>query len=160
MSPQVNMNNPTPNPTATNPTADLAKQRAPPPRRHESLLFLKPNSAIYDTTHAKQESATQKGTTRAPNPPLQGVARCKDLWFKDGDVIIWAHSQNGSMLYRVHRRVLKDSGAEPFCTIVDWDYPNPETSGEMFLDGVWVLEYGGQDPVDVMYVLKWMYEQP
>jgi hypothetical protein len=64
------------------------------------------------------------------------------------------------MLYRVHRRVLKESGAEPFCTVVSCDYPNPETSDETFLDGIWVLKYVGQDPIDIMYVLKWMYERP
>ena len=146
MSPQANANNP-----RSNPTAGSAKQRGRTPRRDESLFFLRPDPATYQTT--------QKNTTQTPKP-LEGVVRCSDLWFEDGDVIIWASDQKESMLYRVHRRVLKDSGAEPFCTIVEWGYPNPETSDEIFLDGIWVLKYGGQDPVDVMYVLKWMYEQP
>jgi len=146
MSPHVNLNNPPPNPTA-----GPAKPRDRTPRRHESLSFLGPDPATYQIT--------QKATSRTPKP-LKGVARCRNLWFEDGDVILWVYGQNGSMLYRVHRRVLRDSGAEPFCAIVDWDYPNPETSDEMFLDDVWVIKYGGHDPVDVMYALKWMYEQP
>ena len=146
MSPRVNMNNPLPNPTAGS-----AKHRDHTPRRHESLLFLQPDPATYQTT--------QKNTSRTPKA-LKRATRCKDLWFEDGDVIVWADDHTGSMLCRVHRRVLKDSGAEPFCTIVDWDYPSPETPGEIFLDGVWVIKYHDQHPVDVMYMLKWMYEQP
>lgn len=146
MSPQVNINNPLPNPTPGS-----AKQQDHALPKHESLYFIRPDPATYQIT--------RKRTTQTPKS-LDRVARCRDLWFEDGDVIIWAYDQKESLLCRVHRRVLKDSGAEPFCTIVDWDYPNPETSDEIFLDGVWVLKYAGQDPFDVMYVLKWMYEQP
>ena len=49
---------------------------------------------------------------------------------------MWVDDKQGSLLFRAHRRVLKESRAEPFFTIVDCDYPNPETSGETFLDGV------------------------
>ncbi|KAF9783835.1 hypothetical protein BJ322DRAFT_881742 [Thelephora terrestris] len=96
----------------------------------------------------------------AASVPLDKVARSKDLWFKDGDIIIWAKDEYYSSLFRVHRRILKDSRAEPFCTVVDCDYPDPETSGELFLDGVWVLRYHSRDPVETMHVIKWMYEQP
>ena len=161
MSPQVNVNNPMPNPAdATNPTDGSVKQRDRTLRRHESLLFLKPDPSTYPTTDANRGRVTQGSTAKTPADPLEGVARCMDLWFEDGDVVIWACDGDASMLYRVHRRVLKDSGAEPFCTIVDWGYPSQETSEEMFLDGVWVLKYDGQDPDDVMYMLKWMYERP
>jgi len=161
MPPQPSVNDPPPNPSdAANPTASSAKPQARSLRRHDSLVFLQPDLTTYQATDVKRTSTAQNNTTQTPNATFEGVARCRDLWFEDGDVIIWAHGRDDSMLYRVHRRVLKDSGAEPFCTIVDWDYPNPETSDELFLDGVWVLKYADQDPLDVMYVLKWMYEQP
>ena len=141
-------------------TTGLAKQRTHTLRRHESVLVLQPNPTIYQTTDAEQEDPTLERVIPTPEVPLEKVTKCKDLWFEDGDVIIWAQSQNSSMLYRVHRRVLKESDAEPFCTVVDCDYPNPETSDEIFLDGIWVLKYAEQDPIDIMYLLKWMYERP
>ena len=64
------------------------------------------------------------------------------------------------MLYRVHRHVLKESEAEPLCTVVNCTYPNPKTSNEIFFDGVWVLKYAQQAPFDIEYLLKWMYERP
>lgn len=101
--------------------------------------------------------------TLSPQPhriPLEEVPRCEDLWYKDGDVIIWAEGKQGSVLFCVHCRVLKESRAKPFCTVVDCDYPSPGTSGEAFLDGVWVLKYDEQDPVEIMCVIEWMYERP
>lgn len=123
-------------------------------------MLLLPIPATYRITDTKQGSNAQKGATTTPGASLEQVPRCKDLWFEDGDVIIWAQDKKDSLLYRVHRRVLKESGAEPFCTVVDCDYPNPETSNETFLNGVWVLRYADQDPIDIMHVLKWMYERP
>jgi len=160
MSSRINVNNGSVNPVdATNPTAGSPKQRARALRRHESFFQLQPIPTTR-TTNVEQENNTQTHETPIPGVPLEKVARCKDLWFEDGDVIIWAQDQNDSLLYRVHRHVLKNSGAEPFCTVVDCDYPNLETSDETFLDGVWVLKYAGQDPIDTMYLLKWMYERP
>ena len=120
------------------------------------------NNSPSDATNAGPSNQRLPALRNTPIPkvPLEKVERCKKVWFEDGDVIIWAQDQSGSMLYRVHRRVLGESGAEPFCTVVDCDYPNPETSSELFLDGVWVLKYAGQDPIDIMYVLEWMYERP
>ena len=132
-------------------------QRARTLRTHESFIQPKPGPSTHRTPNVWRRDTTRDRVTPTP---LEEVARCKDLWFEDGDVVIWAQVQNDSMLYRVHRRVLKESGAEPFCTVVDCDYPNLETSGETFLDGVWVLKYAEQDPVDIMHVLKWMYERP
>jgi len=122
---------------ATNPTARSSKQRSRALRNR-----------------------TQEGVTPTLGVPLEQVPRCEDLWFEDGDVIIWVQDKNGSLLFRVHCHVLKESGAEPFCTVVNCEYPNPKTSDETFLNGVWVLKYADQDPVDIMYVLKWMYERP
>jgi hypothetical protein len=156
---QTNVDNLPSNPADTAGLANRSlKQRNRALRRHESLLLCGPNPTTHRAT--KQEKAAKRQVPLAPEVPVETVARCKDLWFEDGDVIIWAQDQDGAMLYRVHRRVLKESGAEPFCTVVDCDYPNPNTSGETFLDGVWVLKYFEQDPEAVMYVLKWMYERP
>jgi len=160
MSSRIDVNNGSPNPAdATSPTTGSPKRRARALRRHESLLLLQP-IPVTRITNVEPENSTQNQETPTLGVPLEKVARCKDLWFEDGDVIIWAQDQNDSLLYRVHRRVLKESGAEPFCTVVDCDYPKPDTSDEAFLDGVWVLKYAGQDPVDTMYLLQWMYERP
>jgi hypothetical protein len=96
----------------------------------------------------------------ASQTPLEKVPKCEDLWFKDGDVIIWARGKQDSLLFRLHCNVLEESQAEPFCTIVDCDYPDPESSEETFLDGVWVLKYDERDPKELMYVFKWMYDKP
>lgn len=92
--------------------------------------------------------------------PLEKVQKSKELWFKDGDVIFWIEDGRDSLLFRVHRHVLKESQVEPFCTVVDCDYPNPERPDEMFLDGVWVIKYDGRNPTEFAYVIKWMYERP
>lgn len=124
------------------------------------MFVLQPNPITYKTDHVEPENATQKRAAPTSGISLEGIPRCEDLWFEDGDIIVWAQTKNDSVLFRVHRRVLKESGAEPFCTIVDCTYPSPETSEEIFLDGILVVNYGEQDPVDIMYVLKWMYERP
>ena len=161
MSSQTNVNNRSGNPVnAANPAAGSPKRRARALRRHDSLLLLHPVPATHRAADVKQQNNTQAHAIPTTEVLLQRVARCKDLWFEDGDVIVWAQNENNSLLYRVHRHVLKQSGVEPFCTVVDCDYPNPETSGETFMDGIWVLKYDRQDPIDIMYLLKWMYERP
>jgi len=144
----------------TNPSARLPEQRSRALRRHESFLLLRSVPATHRATNIEQGSSTQEDVPKTPRVPLEQVPRCADLWFEDGDIIIWAQNKNASLLYRVHSRVLKESGAEPFCTVVSCEYPDPETSNETFLNGVWVLKYADQDPADIMYVLKWMYERP
>ncbi|KAF9648420.1 hypothetical protein BDM02DRAFT_3115457 [Thelephora ganbajun] len=145
---------------SSNPTAGSLNQRNRALRRQESMLLIEPMPAIHRTINVKQQNITQEHVKPTLGVPLEKVERHKDLWFEDGDVIIWAEDQDASLLFRVHRRVLKESEAEPFCTVVNCDYPNPETSGEMFLNGVWVLKYHEQDPIDIVLVLKWMYERP
>jgi hypothetical protein len=159
MSSQAN-NHPSSTADATNPATRSPKQRAPALRRHGSSLLLQSIPATYHTIDAEQGNGTQEDVPKTPGVPLEEVPRCADLWFEDGDVIIWAQDKNDCLLYRVHRHVLKESGAEPFCTVVSCEYPNPKTSNETFLNGVWVLKYADQDPVDIMYILKWMYERP
>jgi len=144
----------------TDPIANSSNQRARLLRSHESLLLLQSIPATHRTAQFDKGNGTQQDVTPTPDVLLKRVPRCEDLWFEDGDVIIWADDEGDSMLYRVHRRVLKESGAEPFCTVVNCHYPDPKTSNETFLDGVWVLKYTNQDPTDIMYVLKWMYERP
>lgn len=153
----VNVDNHPSNPAdATDPTTRSPNQRGRALQTHEPLLF----HQSLPATHQTIEVDTQKGVTPTPGVLLEQVPRCRDLWLEDGDVIFWAGDENDSMLFRVHRRVLKESGAEPFCTVVDCDYPNPKTSNETFLNGVWVIKYTDQDPIDIMHVLKWMYERP
>jgi hypothetical protein len=139
-------------------TSYSPKQRSRTLKRQESLL--KPILTSLRTANVGQRKLSQQHLPPTSRTPLEEVPKCDGLWFKDGDVIIWAGGKQGSSLFRVHRRVLKESRAEPFCTVVDCDYPSPETSNETFLDGVWVLKYDEQDPVEVMYVIKWMYERP
>jgi len=158
---QANVNDFPPNPAnATNQAAGLPEPRDRTLRKQSSMLLLQSVPTTLRTTNVGQRDDSQNHIIPTPEVPIEEVERCKDLWFEDGDVIIWAQDQNHSLLYRVHRRVLGESGAEPFCTIVDWDYPNPETSDETFLDGIWVLKYADQDPIDIMYMLKWMYDRP
>lgn len=121
-------------------------------KRQESLPLIP--TAVRTTGVEEQEPPP---TSRYPD---EIVPRCTELWFEDGDVIIWVQNEQDQLSFRVHRCVLKDSGAEPFCTVVDCEYPNPKTSEEMFLDGVWVIKYDGQDPEEVMYVIEWMYKRP
>ena len=116
--------------------------------------------ATHRTIDVGQGNSTRDDANSASGIPLEQVPGCKDLWFEDGNVIIWAPKGDRSLLYRVHRHVLKESGAEPFCTVVNCRYPNPKTSDEIFFDGVWVLKYAQQDPFDTEYLLKWMYERP
>lgn len=154
MSPKVNLN------PSSKPTPGSAKRKARTLRRQKSVLQLQPNPITYRIDDAIPENTTQEHVTLTPEIPIERATRCKDFWFEDGDVYVWAYNRNSSMLYRVHRRVLRESGAEPFCTVVNCEYPNPETSDEPFLDGLWVLRYAEQDPFDVMHLLKWMYERP
>ena len=154
-------NNPPSNSVVATSSAALSpKQPARALRRHESFLQLHSIPTTNRTTDVREGNNIQKNVTPTSGVPLERVPRCRDLWFEDGDVIIWAQDEKDSLLCRVHRRVLKESKAEPFCTVVNCDYPDPKTSDETFLDGVWVLKYVDQDPIDVMYVLKWMYERP
>lgn len=136
------------------------KQRSRTLKRQESLLLLKPIPATLRTPNVKEHESPQGHLPASSRIPLEKVPKCKGLWFKDGDVVIWAEGKQDSLLFRVHRHVLKESRAEPFCTVVDRDYPDPKTSGDTFLDGVWVLKYDKQEPAEIVYVIKWMYERP
>ena len=161
MSSHINVNNHPSNPLdATKPATRLPKQRSRALRKHETLLLLQSIPPVHHATDVEPGNSTQEDIALTPGVPLERAPRCRDLWFEDGDVIIWAQDKNGSLLYRVHCHVLKESGAEPFCTVVNCEYPNQKTSNETFLNGVWVLKYADQDPTDIMYMLKWMYERP
>lgn len=128
-----------------------------PPQRNKTNSS---NVPLRQRSRFPKEPKSFKTIPTASSAPLEKVARSRDLWFEDGDVIIWARDERHSLLFRVHRHILKESRAEPFCTVVDCEYPSPETSGEIFLDGVWVLRYHSRDPIETMHVIKWMYEQP
>lgn len=141
------MNNFFNQPNPTNLATDPSRQR---------VCALESQESFHQTEH----NTPQEYDVEARRALLKTVPRSTDLWFEDGDVILWVEDDDDSLLFRVHLRVLGDSRAEPFCTAVGCKYPDQDRLDEIFLDGIWVLQYPGRSPTETMHLIKWMYERP
>lgn len=57
---------------------------------------------------------------------------CKEVWFGNGGVCVWAGDELHSSLPLAQRHILKESLATPLCTVVECGYPDPENLDEIF----------------------------